>query len=253
VGETYSARREQAKRKYDQISTQIQHLAPKYLIPFASFIYFCHEDNFYMNDAVNRIDEVYDHLCQHSAVTPIVLYPGDNWVVGEEHDSSKSVGRYLDDCENIKEPLVLSKLVDAETIMRSAEEFHKRLTDRVAYLNLLKAVHFVRPLRIYLTDHERAYQLDLGSFVELPGVEKNECGITMSSETLDFCLKFDYGFNTTAVNGKFHILDQRALQSFNTFTTLGDAMNHGRVTWGSLVKRTQRRIGTRLRSMWKAA
>ncbi len=246
VGETYDERRKHAQRKFDQMALQIDCLEPDYLIPFASYVYFCHEDNFYMNDAINKIDDVYDHFLRTADVTPIVLYPGDRWTVGATHDSERAVSRYLQDYGDASEPLVRSTSVDAPTLVESAREYHRRVRERIAYLSAVKVSRMVRPLRVFVTDHERAYELSLTDFSELSGVSRDGCGITMSSETLNFCLKFDWGFNTTSVNGKFHILDQRALRTFTTLTSLSDAMNHGRVGWSDLVKRTQRRISRRL-------
>jgi len=247
VGETYEQRRRHALEKMGQISHQIDGLGPKFWIPFASFVYFCHEDNFYMNDAINRIDHVYDHFASRTDVQTIVLYPGETWGVGQQHDSSSSVQKYVGDHDSIEGPLVFTQPVDKETLHVTASEFHERIKKKVAYLSFLKLTGVVKPLRVYVTDHQAAYQLGIAQFDDLPDVNKSDCGMSMSSETLNFCMKFDFGFNTTAVNGKFHVLSPAGHKSFQTFTSLGDAMNHGRVTWGQLIKGIGRRVARRLK------
>ena len=42
----------------DQISNQINFFKPEFIIPFASYIFFSNEDNFYMNDMTARIENV---------------------------------------------------------------------------------------------------------------------------------------------------------------------------------------------------
>ena len=63
------------------MQTQVSAFAPRYVIPFASFVWFCHEENFHMNDSVNRIDDVETFLRNETNATPVVLYPGDTWQV----------------------------------------------------------------------------------------------------------------------------------------------------------------------------
>ena len=40
-------REEGAKRRLDVVRNQLTHLEPDYVIPFASFVRFCHEENWY--------------------------------------------------------------------------------------------------------------------------------------------------------------------------------------------------------------
>ena len=246
VGETYAERRACAEHKLAEMKAQIDVLAPRYLIPFASYVYFCHEENFHMNDAINRIDAVYEHFRSTSKAVPIVLDPGDTWTVGTAHDCEQAVQRYVADYEAVRGPLVHTVPVDRETLEQSASAFHGRLSANVAYLQLLRAFRVVRPLDVYVRDHGCAYRLDLASFTPMADLSIEQCGIVMSSQTLNFCMKFDYGWNTTAVSGKFEILQPEAQNTFNMFTSLGDAMNHGRVTWGELFKGVQRRVGRHL-------
>lgn len=253
VGETYAERRKHADKKLREMSSQIDFFAPKVVIPFASFVYFCHEENFHMNDAINRIDAVHDHFADLQGTKLVVLYPGDTWRVGAEHNSQEAVARYVADHDAISSPLVSTTSVAPETLHEAAGKFHDRLKTKVDYIQVLKTFRVIKPLRIYVTDLQRAYELSLDSFAELGSCAKTECGIAMSSQTLNFCMRFDYGWNTTAVNGKFEILAPQALRSFQSLTSLGDAMNHGRVTWGELRKGIQRRLTRSLKRPQQAA
>ncbi len=253
VGESYAERRKHAEKKLREMSSQIDFFAPKFVIPFASFVYFCHEENFHMNDAINRIDAVHDHFRNMEGTQLIVLYPGDRWSVGTKHNSDDAISRYVADHDAISGPLVRTSPLEPEALHASAQEFHDRLATKVDYIQFLRTFRVIKPLRIYVTDLQRAYELSLDSFEELSSSTKQDCGIAMSSQTLSFCMKFDYGWNTTAVNGKFEILAPQALRSFQALTSLGDAMNHGRVTWGELRKGIQRRLKRGLKRPQQAA
>ena len=51
-------RQDASREKLETIKLQLKTFNPKYLIPFASFIYFSHEKNAYLNDAINRPNDV---------------------------------------------------------------------------------------------------------------------------------------------------------------------------------------------------
>ena len=63
-------------------------------VPFASFIYFSHAENFFMNRAVNRIPDVNEFATHELQVPTVVPYPGDHWEVDAPRDSSESIRRY---------------------------------------------------------------------------------------------------------------------------------------------------------------
>src|SRR6478735_3876726 len=69
-------REEGAKRRLDVVRNQLTHLEPDYVIPFASFVRFCHEENSYLNDSVNRIPD-FLNVCAALKATPIVMKPID--------------------------------------------------------------------------------------------------------------------------------------------------------------------------------
>src|SRR3954447_16303705 len=80
-------REDAAKRRLDVVRNQITYLEPDYVIPFASFVWFCHAENAYLNDAVNRIPDFLE-VCATLRSTPIVMKPMDTWCVGEAHDNT---------------------------------------------------------------------------------------------------------------------------------------------------------------------
>ena len=62
--EDVQLRKDASIEKLNRIKIQSQIFTPKYIIPFASFVRFSHKDNFYMNDEMNKIQDVENSSCQ---------------------------------------------------------------------------------------------------------------------------------------------------------------------------------------------
>lgn len=227
VGETVAKRRRHAEEIYRQMHLQSEVLAPRYLIPFGSYVWFCHEENHYMNDAVNRIDDVVRTL-QGGTSEPIVLYPSERWAIGATHDVAASVARYMNDYEDVAHrPLVRAASVDLPTLRTLADAFAGRVS-HLRFAVLLRLLGVVPPLRIWLTDHQRGVSLGLHGLTEVSLGGPQQADVSMSSDVLGFCLRFDYGFTTTDVNGRFHVHSHDGLRKLRRFSGIGSALNHGR-------------------------
>ena len=71
-------RRDAAAEKIERIALQAKHLAPRTIVPFASFVRFCHEENAYMNDAQNTIDDLVESPRAQAFRDRVhVMQPGD--------------------------------------------------------------------------------------------------------------------------------------------------------------------------------
>src|SRR5215467_2182764 len=70
-----------AQHKIDEITRQAQALHPKTIVPSASFVWFLHVENYFMNRDVNRINRIHDYCSKQLGIPTVVLYPGDEWTV----------------------------------------------------------------------------------------------------------------------------------------------------------------------------
>ena len=75
------------------MTQQIAVFKPKHVIPFASYIYFSHEESKYMNDAVNTPHKACDAIDKAGA-NPVVLFPGDIWNMKNPWNNSTSLDLY---------------------------------------------------------------------------------------------------------------------------------------------------------------
>lgn len=199
-------KRAAAVAQIERLKLQVNILDPRIVVPFASFVWFCQEENRHMNDQANRIDAVAEIVEHDLGRTCRVLYPGDHWRVGEPIDNGAAIERYLADYEAVKDRAALSHpAVPAGTIERAGRAFLERMrreNSRSAFA-LLHAVAYLKPAVIQVRDIDKAYRLDLrGRFEEVPGGAGTP-DIVLSGHSLMNVFERPWGPNTLAVNGRF--------------------------------------------------
>jgi UDP-MurNAc hydroxylase len=189
-----------AKRKRSEMRRYIQVFQPRVFIPFASFIYFSHAENYFMNAASNRIGDVYEFSTHQLGVPTVVLYPGDKWEVYEQRDSGESVRKYESDLQH-----ALSRQPDTSqpVEIKRLQEAANALIRKCSHKNNRVLLNVLQPAVICLSD--------LGIDVEFSyrrGLQRvtGKCpDIVMSSDSLHYCLLYDWGGDTLAVNGRYQI------------------------------------------------
>ncbi len=222
-------RKKLAKAQFDRITRQVAALEPKSVVPFASFIWFSAEDNVYLNDANNTIAEAHSHLRKLGA-QPVVMYPGDEWVVGEPHDNASALERWAARYE-LPEPRHKAATVPVDKLEALARDYSKRMLEfhssfMVRALNEVR-LGFFGPIHVYLSDHERAFRFSLFEGLRATSLRRDQCNVTMASESFAFLLEFDYGLNTLSVNGRF-ITNTRGFKRLVRAFGLGTLKNDGR-------------------------
>jgi len=198
--EDHASHKRYAAQKRAEIARQVHTFQPKWFIPFASFIYFSHAENFYMNETVNRVADVRDFSSRELRVPTIVLYPGDTWEVGAPQDSNDAIGRYERDFDQaMKAAAIPSSPVELQTLLKAADSFLQKCASRNNQF-LLKAL----PAAVVRIN-------DLGLDIEfsfrrgLVEVKNRRPDIVISSDSLLNCLTTDWGGETLVINGRFHV------------------------------------------------
>jgi len=234
--EELDRRKAGAQAMLDKLVRQTRGLHAKHVVPFASFVWFCHAENAYMNAAIRPVSDAADMLLTQTDAQPVVLYPGDSWTVGETHDSSAAIARYAADFASLpaRTPQA-STSADLPTLQQAAERFGKavkqdrsrlrlrlhaarinarqqlRVPGRSPLLNAVAAVSDelmlrVRPARIWLTDHKISLEYSLLYDLQPVSYAREECDIELSSAALLFAFKFLWGGETLQINGRFNEL-----------------------------------------------
>lgn len=195
-------RREAAREKIDEMLMQIRIFQPRFIVPFASFVWFCNQDNHFMNDEVNRIQDVYDQLKTIRRIEPLVLYPGFEWDVSQKYGrSGEAIDLYRKDYEHVVDStkLLASSSLSLGDLKAAASDYRERSLARNDKAKMLS----LPPFSCYLTD--------LGTSVEFSfakGLVEADCSpervdVSLGSQVLHYCFRFDWGFGTLEVSGRF--------------------------------------------------
>lgn len=231
--EDFERRQAGARAMLDRVAHQTITLGARYVIPFASFIWLCHEENTYMNEALQPVSEIVQIIDNQTKAQPVVLYPGDIWILGDRLDNSSAIERYAADMASlaVKVPET-SQIVSVEELQEAARRFGTAVSQQRSTLRLrinaalmnaryqllahakqpmrgrlaaLKALILwqVRPARVWLTDHKTSLDYCLLRGLESSGRVQQDCDIELSSAALLYAFRFLWGGETLQINGRF--------------------------------------------------
>ena len=254
-----------ARSMLERAILQCEVLEPRFVVPFASFIWFCHEENAYMNQAFLGLDEVERAFRERTRATPVLMYPGDEWTMERPAPTADAVARYLADQASLPtRPLAKATTVAREDLVEASRGFCRLLCEGsdesrvrlswaaqsyrqcrrrgqargisaqvrdVARLALLE----VEPALVFVTDHGASYLFHPMRGLELVTLPRENCDIEVGSESLHYAFKFPWGGQTLMINGRFHELRPGARESLFGYFHMAANRSAGRVlTWGSL-------------------
>lgn len=212
-----------SKEKLERIRHQTTFLEPKAVVPFASFIRFCHTENAYMNKGTNRIDAVHDFVQQELGIPCMILYPGDVWSVGESHDSTGAIARYAQDMgTSDTADLLISSAVDMPTLKNNGDAFvHTLLTAYPEHKKKIEALHAL----IHVTDHGATLELSGKEGLCTVNVDPERCDVALGSEALNYCFAQLWGGDTLNVNARFQVPKGGSYRNFRMFGAIASQLN----------------------------
>ena len=257
-----------ARAMLDKALVQCEVFKPRHVLPFASFIWFCHQENRYMNQAFLGIDEVEAALRTRSQ--PVLLYPGDGWTLGESHDPSSALARYRADQQALADrPGVQAATVAPEALMEASRGACKamlegsdpsRVRARLAAQALRRSLHRrdtaslpgrlmnvvalkPTPAKVWVNDHQQGYLFDLQSGLTRAPLARQDCDISLGSESLNFAFKFLWGGQTLAINGRFQETTPGSRAALFDYFEIAGNLNAGRaMSWKTLPAEFQGKV-----------
>jgi UDP-MurNAc hydroxylase len=196
-----------ARERLDILALQAKILGARWVIPFASFVHFSHQDNDYLNDSANAVDAVAPLLPDGCAA--IVMKPRDQWTVGEAWDNGPAIAFWGERLAHAKTTPrhTVGPAVGLETLTAQADGWRARLARRnwKLWMRLASLVPFVsalRPVRVFLTDLGRL--VEVSPFAPLKVLDgESHADAAMASECLSFVFLNEFGYDTLVVNGRF--------------------------------------------------
>jgi len=237
--EELESRQGVAKTALRQISYQLEVLKPKYFIPSASFILFSHEENLYLNDSINRVDAPLKLAEAYPEIQAFAMYPGDKWEVGTKPSGREALIKYAADYDQgVREPH-RSEVVRRADLEQIAAKHLARVRAKNSWtfvkLASMRPARLFGTVTIFVTDYSQAFRFDVfNGLRDAPDVHSNEADISMSSGSLAFVLKNDFGFDTLYVNACFRA-SRAGFRQFERSLSLSSLNNTGRTFGPSLL------------------
>jgi UDP-MurNAc hydroxylase len=179
---------------------QIKILEPEFIIPFANFSWFSHEENYFCNDDFISIKEFIDRYPNKKKV---IMYLGDKWKVGN-NNRPNSIYRWEKEINKIKKPKHITKSVSIEELEDSFLHMQLKIkenNDWGGILNLYKD-GLLEDCTINLSDIDRTVLFNIAK----SGIKKVKIktwDLQMTSESLNYVMRNAWGRGTLMINGKF--------------------------------------------------
>ncbi|MGR3484460.1 MAG: MBL fold metallo-hydrolase [Paracoccaceae bacterium] len=194
-----------AEEKLNNVAVQVAVLEPSVVIPFASFIWFSHEWNGYLNDAANRPQDVIGRL-DGTGARVAVLAPGDRLSAHDDRTRAAAIAHW----DALIDAVPSREAAPARTV--AMDELRARFDAYVARVHAandaramrlaqrLSPIRVFQPVGVHLPDLDATVTVDVARGTMVDG---GEAHLSMPSGNLAFLFSNSFGFDTLGVNGCF--------------------------------------------------
>ncbi len=213
-----------AAEKLSWMKTQIDTFRPKYVLPFASFVYFSHQDNFFLNEDMTTVEAAVRFICRETSVTPLVLFAGDRWDLDvDPPEVSSSIQKYADAREKVlaKGFIHSSKRIPLETLTSHGDKFVENLQKKNGWI-----IRMLPPALVHVVDLNATVKISaLG--VRQNRAPREKCDIACTSDALDYCFLNEWGGRTLDINARFQVPAGGHYWKFKTWASLASFNSRG--------------------------
>ena len=199
------ARQQLAEEKLRRIQIQVSALSPRFVVPFASMVRFCHEENKYMNDCINTPTDAVEFINDQTSANAFLMKPYEIWNGTDSKENNEAIKFWENAYSNaMKRKLVkIISTVDEYKLMQASQSMITRVksVNNWFFIFILSRLHILPKLTMYISDLDENY-----SFSWHKGFKKLDDGpfdIKLSSESVFFLFSFDFGVDTLNVNARF--------------------------------------------------
>ncbi len=180
--------------KINDIQTQVAKLGPRFTIPFASYVYFCNRENFWMNQFCNTPSTL------QKANIPS-LHPTK---IGEQIDLTNPVFNdneaitFWNTQYNNTEVLVNPPTISIQLIVESVNAMTHQLLKKFPFLALT-----MKDFSIYIDDLQTGVTISFKQHKTTLTEDKTLCRYTMCSQAIKYFFDYSWGANTIMISGMF--------------------------------------------------
>lgn len=218
-------RKLEADEKLKRIAIQIKVLKPKSTVLFASFVFFCSDYNFYLNDAQNTPYTVREsHQLKRVQNDIFFMKPYD--IVSLDinlnkclREKTKEAEKHWQDSYQRAKPQSINRnTYNIEDILKAFRSY--KLKIHKAFLGifvLVEMIGVIKPLRVNIIDLNKVITL---SYLRGTRVSELTHGwdIAMHSDDIFFSVTRDFGFDCIHVNGRFRSASSETNNRFLYFS-----------------------------------
>lgn len=180
----------EADAKLQDLRFRIAFLKPDVTIPFASFIYFCNQENSWMNDFAvtpRRVAEL-----GLPGVT--FMYPGDEW----DSDvrtcrSAEAIDKYMTDISRPKTIDPTPEPASIEALQQAADRTLRKLRQQFGTILIRR----IEPFSIYLHDLDKILRINPGGTCEIHNATKatsDAARFVMCSQMAWYVFSYSWGW-----------------------------------------------------------
>ena len=228
-----------AQTKIDDIRLQKDIFKPQYIVPFASFVYFCNQENARMNAWINSPEDI-----MNLGIPEIhFMYPHDKTDVNAvTFNSAHAVERYMQDLQKVSIDS-MPKTVPFDTITQAVDTNLKRFRKKIKF----PIRRTVKPFGIYIHDLDKSIFINpkKGTWQE---TTRENTRYTMCSQMCWYTFNFEWGTGTLQVSGMY--LDGQFKESTSRYFFLQNMLSTGFLSTTSF-KQTMRTIRFIWRKKWE--
>jgi hypothetical protein len=200
------ARRDLAQEKLRRIKIQCEAFQPHFVVPFASFVYFSHVENAFMNADINTPAHAVAFIEAECEAIPVLLIPNEEWDGQTAKSNAAAIAWWA---RKYSEALGRTKRVAQESYdWHSLSEKADRMIARVkarnnyALITSMQRLGLVEKVDFQLIDGNRHVSFDwISGLCRLD--EPSFRAIEIHSESLAFIFDNDFGVDTVNVNARF--------------------------------------------------
>jgi len=216
--------RQAATDKIERMALQIGMLKPGLVVPFASFVYFSHPENAYLNAAQNSPRSVVDAV-RLAKLAPAIrfLQPGavfdlDSATPARLKEAHLRALAHWSALAAAGLPLLpIAPAAPLAEVQAAFDGYRSAVTRSLHRLpQLLELGRRLAPLDIELADLQQTVRCSYRKGMQLLDTDAAH-QVSMSSSNAVFLFKNEYGFDTTQVNGRFRVGGPDALAAFSRF------------------------------------
>ena len=201
-----AARRELAADKLRRMKLQCETFKPKFIVPFATFVYFSHVENSYMNADVNTPEAAVRYLERECQAVPILLQPNEEWdgLTARSNEPALAYWHEKYAVALARDPRPCGPSVPLKRLFAKADAMMERVRreNNILLIRAMQALHIIRPVAFTLTDMGITVSFDWKCGMRLLNAAPADA-IQMHSSSLAFIFDYDYGIDTVNVNARF--------------------------------------------------